>query len=155
MIDYLDFTPTVWGALLAGAEWARLPRICVAGGEAFGPALWTRMRKLAAPTGARVVNLYGPTEATVDALAADVADTAEPVVGRPVGRTQAVVLDAALREVPAGTVGELYLAGPQLAEAYLGRAGLTASRFVARPGGVPGSACTARATSPAAPRTAP
>ncbi|KRD47256.1 hypothetical protein ASE27_02445 [Oerskovia sp. Root918] len=137
-IDYLDFTPTVWGALLAGAEWARLPRICVAGGEAFGPALWTQMRALAAPTGARVVNLYGPTEATVDALAADVADTAEPVVGRPVGRTQAVVLDAALREVPAGTVGELYLAGPQLAEAYLGRAGLTASRFVARPGGVPG-----------------
>ncbi|GAA3218843.1 non-ribosomal peptide synthetase [Oerskovia jenensis] len=137
-IDYLDFTPTVWGALLAGAEWAHLPRICVAGGEAFGPALWTRMRELAAPTGARVVNLYGPTEATVDALAADVADTAEPVVGRPVGRTQAVVLDAALREVPVGTVGELYLAGPQLAEAYLGRAGLTASRFVARPGGVPG-----------------
>ncbi|MDF2847682.1 MAG: AMP-binding protein, partial [Oerskovia sp.] len=137
-IDYLDFTPTVWGALLAGAEWARLPRICVAGGEAFGPALWTRMRELAAPTGARVVNLYGPTEATVDALAADVADTAEPVVGRPVGRTRAVVLDAALREVPAGTVGELYLAGPQLAEAYLGRAGLTASRFVARPGGAPG-----------------
>ncbi|MBD7950906.1 condensation domain-containing protein [Oerskovia rustica] len=137
-IDYLDFTPTVWGALLAGADWTRLPRICVAGGEAFGPALWTRMRELAARTGARVVNLYGPTEATVDALAADVADTAEPVVGRPVGRTQAVVLDAALREVPAGTVGELYLAGPQLAEAYLGRAGLTASRFVARPGGVPG-----------------
>ncbi len=137
-IDYLDFTPTVWGALLAGADWARLPRICVAGGEAFGPALWTQMRALAAPTGARVVNLYGPTEATVDALAADVADTAEPVVGRPVGRTQALVLDAALREVPAGTVGELYLAGPQLAEAYLGRAGLTASRFVARPDGIPG-----------------
>ncbi|MFE4464227.1 condensation domain-containing protein [Oerskovia sp. NPDC056781] len=137
-IDYLDFTPTVWGALLAGADWTRLPRICVAGGEAFGPALWTRMRELAAPTGARVVNLYGPTEATVDALAADVADTVEPVVGRPVGRTQAVVLDAALREVPAGTVGELYLAGPQLAEAYLGRAGLTASRFVARPCGAAG-----------------
>ncbi|MET4225794.1 non-ribosomal peptide synthetase [Oerskovia enterophila] len=137
-IDYLDFTPTVWGALLAGADWARLPRICVAGGEAFGPALWTQMRALAAPTGARVVNLYGPTEATVDALAADVADTVEPVVGRPVGRTQARVLDAALREVPVGTVGELYLAGPQLAEAYLGRAGLTASRFVARPDGIPG-----------------
>ncbi|MHA7133522.1 condensation domain-containing protein [Oerskovia turbata] len=137
-IDYLDFTPTVWSALLAGAEWDALPRICVAGGEAFGPALWTTMRGLAARTGARVVNLYGPTEATVDALAADVADTAEPVVGRPVGRTQARVLDAALREVPAGTMGELYLAGPQLAEAYLGQAGLTASRFVARPGGAPG-----------------
>ncbi|MGW6005713.1 condensation domain-containing protein [Oerskovia enterophila] len=137
-IDYLDFTPTVWGALLAGADWARLPRICVAGGEAFGSALWTQMRALAAPTGARVVNLYGPTEATVDALAADVADTAEPVVGRPVGRTQARVLDTALREVPVGTVGELYLGGPQLAEAYLGRAGLTASRFVACPDGIPG-----------------
>lgn len=132
-IGYLDFTPTLWNALLSSGALETLPQICVAGGEGFPAGLWTRMRELAEPTGARVYNLYGPTEATVDALAAEVSGSAEPVVGRPVGATGALVLDAMLRRVPPGTVGELYLAGPQLADGYLARPALTASRFTAHP----------------------
>ncbi|MCR6482069.1 amino acid adenylation domain-containing protein [Amycolatopsis sp. OK19-0408] len=83
---------------------------------------------------AELHNLYGPTEASVDVTSwqTSTADTSVPI-GRPVWNTRTHVLDAALRPVPPGTPGELYLAGVQLARGYLGRPGLSAERFVASP----------------------
>ncbi|MGZ9928641.1 amino acid adenylation domain-containing protein [Streptomyces sp. NC-S4] len=138
-IDAMDVTPTYAAALL---EWGLLsrshhrPGLLLLGGEAVPEALWTEVR--AAP-GVMSVNLYGPTEYTVDALGADLADSATPIVGRPIGNTCARVLDSALRPAPAGTPGELYLAGRGLARGYLGRFALTAERFVADPYGPAGS----------------
>ncbi|WUA40401.1 amino acid adenylation domain-containing protein [Streptomyces sp. NBC_00273] len=138
-IDAMDVTPTYAGALL---EWGLLsrshhrPGLLLLGGEAVPEALWTEVR--AAP-GVMSVNLYGPTEYTVDALGADLADSTTPIVGRPIGNTCARVLDSALRPAPAGTPGELYLAGHGLARGYLGRFALTAERFVADPYGPAGS----------------
>ncbi|MEC3978292.1 non-ribosomal peptide synthetase [Amycolatopsis sp. H20-H5] len=109
------------------------------GGEALTAALTARC---AATWPAELINLYGPTEVAVDATAhlATGHDGSGPVpIGRPVWNTRAYVLDGRLSPVPPGVPGELYLAGHQLADGYLHRAGLTAERFVTDPFGEPGA----------------
>jgi len=84
----------------------------------------------------KVYNLYGPSEDTTYSTFVRVPreDSGEPSIGRPVTGSRAFVVDPRLRPVePAGTPGELVLAGDGLARAYLGRAGLTAERFVPDP----------------------
>src|SRR6202035_368073 len=82
------------------------------------------------------------TEATIDAIAHVVeGDEAGPhiPIGRPLPNYRVYVLDSGLEPVPAGVIGELYLAGLGLARGYLNRAGLSAERFVADPHGPSGS----------------
>ncbi|MBC3186414.1 non-ribosomal peptide synthetase [Corynebacterium sp. zg-331] len=59
-------------------------------------------------------------------------DPAWPSVpyGRPLPGQAYRVMDADGREVPSGAVGELWIGGASLASEYLGRADLTADRFV-------------------------
>ncbi|MBK8179849.1 MAG: amino acid adenylation domain-containing protein [Planctomycetes bacterium] len=90
----------------------------------------------------RWINGYGPTEATITATTfepraqdLDPDATAVPAVpiGFPLPWVQAYVLDADLREVPAGLIGQLALAGAGVARGYLGDPELTARRFVPDP----------------------
>ncbi|MER5264568.1 amino acid adenylation domain-containing protein [Actinosynnema sp. NPDC002837] len=89
----------------------------------------------------RVVAAYGLTEATVNStLWAAQPDWTGPVpIGVPDPNTRCYVLDSALRPVPVGVEGELYVGGRGLARGYRGQAALTASRFVADPFAGPGS----------------
>jgi amino acid adenylation domain-containing protein len=82
-----------------------------------------------------VENLYGPTEASIDVTAWSCRRPGGGVVpiGAPIANLRVQVLDAVLRRVPVGVVGELYLGGVGLARGYHGRAELTAERFVADP----------------------
>ncbi|WP_278265111.1 non-ribosomal peptide synthetase [Nocardia sp. AG03] len=129
-IDVVDTTPSMATALIDNGLLgdAHRPELLLLGGEATPPALWS----VIVASGVAARNMYGPTEATVDALSAPV--TGElPHVGPPLDGTRAYLLDGALQLVPDGEIGELYLAGPQLARGYLGRVAVTADRFVADP----------------------
>src|SRR6476660_3375440 len=119
-------------------------RHVIFGGEALDPRRldgWYERHPDNAPA---LINMYGITETTVHVshLFLDrklAASGAGNLIGRAIPDLHAYVLDGGLEPVPAGVSGELYIAGSGLARGYVGRAGLTAERFVADPFGVAGS----------------
>ncbi|GGN43783.1 non-ribosomal peptide synthetase [Streptomyces fuscichromogenes] len=133
-ITALTITPSALSALPDG----ELPDLAllVAAGEALPRSLADRWS-----AGRRMVNAYGPTETTVWATVQPVAagDGGVPPIGTPVGGFHIYVLDAAMDPVPAGGVGELYLAGPAVGRGYLGLPARTAAAFVPDPFGLPGT----------------
>ncbi|WP_328812157.1 non-ribosomal peptide synthetase [Rhodococcus sp. NBC_00297] len=116
----LDATPDPGGDL----------RVVMSAGEACPPSLVDTW----AP-GRTMTNVYGPTEATIWSTTALLAAGHPVTVGSPTLGVEVSLRDVRLHAVPDGVVGELYVAGDHLARGYLGRPGLTASRFVAAPDG--------------------
>ncbi len=161
-VDTVQFAPTLLAAYVTRLEQARPDRVpaaadrprgvngdstadsggslrrVFAGGEALPAALAQQVRGL---TGAQVVNLYGPTETAVQVSSHVVTDDdiVTVPIGAPVWNTGLYVLDARLRPVLPGVVGELYVGGAQLAHGYIGSAALTAERFVPDPFGASGA----------------
>ncbi|HXY66752.1 MAG TPA: amino acid adenylation domain-containing protein [Mycobacterium sp.] len=133
-IDMIDTTPSMFAQMKSFGLLDPVPLAVLAlGGEAVGGAAWAFIRDQCASAQLAAYNCYGPTETTVEAVVAAIAEHGEPSIGRPTRDTYGYVLDSALRLVPCGAVGELYLAGAQLTRGYLGRPAETSQRFVANP----------------------
>ncbi|MCW4354190.1 amino acid adenylation domain-containing protein [Hoyosella sp. YIM 151337] len=123
-------TPSLWRGLIEHSAHGELGGVrALVGGEAVPSDLASQLA--AHCVSAR--NVYGPTEVTVWATTTMLASGAPVTIGQTWEGVHAHVLDADLRDVPEGAVGELYLGGDQVARGYGGRFGLTASRFVADP----------------------
>ncbi|MFE7460344.1 amino acid adenylation domain-containing protein [Streptomyces sp. NPDC057554] len=134
-VTHLQLTPAVLATLPEGSLTG--VRTLVVGGESCPPELVARW----AP-GRRMVNAYGPTEAGDTVTLADCLPEhpgAGVPIGTPVANVSVHVLDAALRPVPPGAPGEVYVAGPGVARGYLGRPADTSERFMACPFGEPGA----------------
>ncbi|MGW5310411.1 amino acid adenylation domain-containing protein [Nocardia thailandica] len=147
-VTVLNQTPSAFYQLAeadrAAADGAELAlRHVVFGGEALDLRQLRRWYDRHPADAPRLVNMYGITETTVHVsfLALDERLAAQPasVIGRALPGLGARVLDERLRPTPVGVAGEIYVDGDQLTRGYLGRPGLTATRFVANPYGAPGS----------------
>jgi amino acid adenylation domain-containing protein len=130
----LQLVPSLLRLLLddpAAPRCAGLQRICI-GGEALAGDLVAKVR--ARWPQVEIVNLYGPTETTIDAswwvAAADQLPAGPAPLGRPIANLSISVRDDAGRALPAGVVGEIWIAGAGLADGYLDAPTDTAERFV-------------------------
>ena len=119
---------------------AQLPSLAglhqiLAGGDVVSPV---HVRKvLEEIPSCRMTGGYGPTENTVFTATCTLRSTAElpdtVPLGRPIADTGVLVVDAALRPVPVGVVGEVLATGDGLARGYLDRPGRSAESFVPHP----------------------
>ncbi|MEU0175320.1 amino acid adenylation domain-containing protein [Streptomyces massasporeus] len=140
--DYIRLTPSHLRYL---RDWCRAhsttPRSAgwVVGGEVLEPELVSDWLRLC--PGTVVVNHYAPTEVVIGRVMyfvpSDFPEHPLPVVplGRPMHNSTVYVLDSAMRPVPPGVLGELYMGGLGVTRGYAGRPGLTADRFVPDPFG--------------------
>lgn len=112
----------------------RWPDHVVVGGAALSGAMLPRSLH---DSPSIVHNEYGPTEATVGCCVhsepADALAQGPVSIGSATPETALFVLDAQLQQVAAGKDGELYIAGAQLAQGYVGNPRETAQHFLPHP----------------------
>ncbi|WP_033354537.1 non-ribosomal peptide synthetase [Kitasatospora aureofaciens] len=121
LIGRLGIEPAGFKAVIAGGELLR-GSVAAAAQRAFGPQCG-------------IFNEYGPTETTVGCMTRRFgrdgdAEAASVPIGVPTDNTRIHLLDEERRFVEPGAIGEMYLAGDQLARGYRGRPDLTRERFV-------------------------
>ena len=101
-------------------------KVLSVGGEKLG--------KFESPKNYIVMDDYGPTEAFAFITSIDISQkTDDTSIGILNYNSKAYILDQECRRVPCGAVGELYLAGHQIADGYLNREEETVKSFVDNP----------------------
>jgi len=107
----------------------------IIGGEACPGETLRYWQEQQEPT--RMIDEYGPTETVVGCSIYEVPSSERysglVPIGKPISNMQMYVLDEAMRVLPAGVIGEIYIGGEGVARGYLGLPALTAERFVPDP----------------------
>jgi amino acid adenylation domain-containing protein len=126
-IEVLDCTPSQLRLMVESTTNAEeAPPVMLIGGEALDDTAWGQMAALEKVSS---YNVYGPTECTVDTTVSRVQGETL-TIGRPLANTQVFLLNARLKLVPTGSIGELHIAGAGLARGYMNRGDLTAEKFI-------------------------
>lgn len=102
----------------------------IVAGEMVSPGLVTQFK---AHCSGRLVNMYGPTETAVYVTAGELREGEPVTIGAPLNNCRIYVLDQDRKPVLPTALGELYLAGPGLADGYVGRPDLTQELFLDDP----------------------
>ena len=129
-ITLINTVPSAMTELLSLRGLSQSVRVVNLAGEPLRSSLVRQIYQY--PNVERVFNLYGPSEDTTYSTAALMANDSDaaPTIGRPIANTQIYLLDSQLEPVAIGATAELYIGGDGLARGYLGRAGMTADRFI-------------------------
>lgn len=137
-VTVLNQTPSAFRQLMAAEE--ALPeqsglalRLVIFGGEALEMQSLQPWFQRHGDQHPQLVNMYGITETTVHVTWRPLSSRdlrGGSVIGIPIPDLQVYILDAALRPVPMGVPGELFVGGAGLARGYWQRPELTAGRFI-------------------------
>lgn len=144
-VTVLNQTPSAFSSLIAAeqrlGEGKNLSlRLVIFGGEALelhSLKPWFERHGDDKPV---LVNMYGITETTVHVTyrpisLEDAMKSNGSVIGMAIPDLRVYILDGQMELVPIGVTAEIYVGGVGLARGYLGRAALTAERYIPNPFG--------------------
>ncbi|NMY06497.1 non-ribosomal peptide synthase/polyketide synthase [Pseudomonas sp. WS 5059] len=130
-VRLINTVPSAINALQRAGQIPESVRIINLAGEPLKQSLVDRLYQQASIK--QVYDLYGPSEDTTYSTWTPREALGQPSIGRPLSNTQAYLLDADLQPVPTGAAAELHLAGAGITRGYLGKAALTAEKYVPNP----------------------
>ncbi|CAM4401585.1 MAG: D-alanine--D-alanyl carrier protein ligase [Legionellaceae bacterium] len=130
----LQLVPTLLNELLINSEkyFLRTIKKFFVGGESLTTEIREKYFKIY--PNVTLTNLYGPTETTIETsfhiCENKKEELTKDIIGKPISNMRLYILDKQQQLLPAGCIGELYVAGVGLAEGYLNQPLLTNERFI-------------------------
>ena len=130
-VRLINTVPSAINALQRAGQIPDSVRIINLAGEPLKQSLVDSLYQQA--TIKHIFDLYGPSEDTTYSTWTRREGGGQANIGRPLHNTQSYLLDADLQPVPTGVAAELHLAGAGITRGYLGRAAMTAEKYVPNP----------------------